>query len=103
VPALTFLVEAHDKDGFGWSVDMGEGVLLTRMRPAKKLSKKGELSDGDYLVGETATASIKDDGQEINEYISRYLWEARRVSGPSFELLFDAFVAKEQAFKSQQN
>ena len=91
VPALSFMVEAVDPLTFGWQADMGDGLLLTQTRPIVEAGR-------DFLLGNTAVASqealIKagEDGKPL-EPVS-YNWKAERLSGPSFQLLFDALVAQ---------
>jgi hypothetical protein len=94
VPVLTFMVEGLEDGMFGWAVPLGDSVLLSRMTP---------VSDGDgnnILLGQSAsgeTLGMQESAyeQEPLKFSEEFEWKATRVSGPSFEMLLDAFLALE--------
>jgi hypothetical protein len=95
VPALNFFVQSIAENNFGWEVGMGQGVLVSQMAVVRR-------GNSDYLYGQTGTmgSDLGPEDKQDDSWMDKekfdfdYPWVARRVSGPSFDVLFDAFVSK---------
>jgi hypothetical protein len=95
VPALNFFVQSIAENNFGWEVGMGQGVLVSQMVVVRR-------GNSDYLYGQTGTmgSDAQSGDKQDDTWVDKekfdfdYPWIARRVSGPSFDVLFDAFISK---------
>jgi type II secretory pathway pseudopilin PulG len=76
IPALRFLVKSTKFGSYAWTVDFGDGKTLETQ----------VYSRGDMLRGATVVHTKEG-------YSSGYTWTAKRKSGPSFDLLAQAWLA----------